>query len=221
LVGDSLGNVVLGYPSTVSVTVEDMVRHVGAVARATRRPHVVGDLPFMSYEASDEDAIRNAGRLICAGASSVKLEGGAQRAGRIAAIVDAGIPVCAHIGVTPQTAGLDGGFRRRRNRAQLLADADAVANAGAYAVVLEMVDAKIAAEITARILIPTIGIGSGSGCDAQILVIYDLLGLSAEPPPFVKVYANVGERVERALRAYAADVVERRFPALSPATDEP
>jgi 3-methyl-2-oxobutanoate hydroxymethyltransferase len=213
LVGDSLGNVVLGYASTASVTLEDMERHVGAVARATSRAHVAADLPFMSYEADDADAVRSAGRLVRAGASSVKLEGGVGRARRIAAIVGAGIPVCAHIGVGPQTAGLDGGFRRQRDRAALLADADAVAAAGAFAVVLEMVDAAIAAEITSRIPIPTIGIGSGNGCDAQILVIYDLLGLSAAPPPFATPYANLGQAAEQALRAYADDVVARRFPA--------
>jgi 3-methyl-2-oxobutanoate hydroxymethyltransferase len=212
LVGDSLGNVVLGYPSTALVTIEDMERHVGAVSRATERAHVVVDLPFMSYEADDGDAVRNAGRLVRAGGSSVKLEGGVARAARIAAIVAAGIPVCAHIGVAPQTAALDGGFRRQRDRDALLADADAVAAAGAFAVVLEMVDEGIAAEITARIPIPTIGIGSGNGCDAQILVIYDLLGLSANPPPFATPYANLAETAEHALRAYAGDVTARRFP---------
>ena len=212
LVGDSLGNVVLGYPSTVSVTMEDMERHLGAVVRGTERAHVAVDLPFMSYEPSNEDAIRSAGRLVRAGASSVKLEGGAQRAQRIAAVVGAGIPVCAHIGVVPQTAALGEGFRRRSDREQLLADADAIVAAGAYAVVLEMVDATIAAEITARIPIPTIGIGSGGACDAQILVIYDLLGLSAKPPPFAKPYADLGGIATAALRAYAADVAARKFP---------
>lgn len=213
LVGDSLGNVVLGYPSTASVTLEDMERHAGAVARATRRAHVIVDMPFMSYEADDGDAVRNAGRLIRAGASSVKLEGGEARAGRIAAIVAAGIPVCAHIGVAPQTAALDAGFRLRRNREQLIADAEAIASAGAFAVVLEMVDAEIAAEVTARISIPTIGIGSGNRCDAQILVIYDLLGLSAEPPPFAKPYVQLAAAATEALRAYAEDVAARRFPS--------
>src|SRR5476651_1853951 len=148
LVGDSLGNVVLGFDSTVSVTMVDMERHGAAVARGTQKAHIVVDMPFMSYEPSDEDAVRNAGRLIRAGACSVKLEGGVDRAGRIAAIVRAGIPVMAHIGVGPQTAALSGGFRRRTDREHMLADADAVTAAGAYAVVLEMVDREIAAEIT-------------------------------------------------------------------------
>lgn len=213
LVGDSLGNVVLGYPSTTSVTLEDMERHAGAVVRATRLAHVIVDMPFTSYESDDAHAVRSAGRLIRAGASSVKLEGGQARAGRIAAIVSAGIPVCAHIGVAPQTAALGAGFRLCRNREQLIADAEAIAAAGAFAVVLEMVDAEIAAEITARIPIPTIGIGSGNRCDAQILVIYDLLGLSSEPPPFAKPYGQLAEIATNALRTYAEDVTSRRFPA--------
>jgi len=216
LVGDSLGNVVLGYASTVSVTLEDMERHGAAVARGTSRAHVAVDMPFMSYEPSNEDAIRNAGRLVRAGATSVKVEGGTERAERIAAIVGANIPVMAHIGVTPQTASLGSGFRRRTDRERLLADADAVVAAGAYAVVLEMIDAEIAGEITARIPIPTIGIGSGAACDAQILVLYDLLGLSAEPPPFVKAYADLGALASDAIRRYADDVVAGRDPADGP-----
>jgi len=213
LVGDSLGNVVLGYASTVSVTLDDMERHLGAVVRGTERAHVVVDMPFMSYEVTNAEAVHNAGRMVRAGAQAVKIEGGVERSERIAAIVAAGIPVCAHIGVVPQTAALGTGFGRRTDRERLLADADAVAAAGAYAVVLEMVDAALAAEITARIPIPTIGIGSGNRCDAQILVLYDLLGLSAKPPPFAKSYANLGEVALAALKAYAADVEERKFPA--------
>jgi 3-methyl-2-oxobutanoate hydroxymethyltransferase len=216
LVGDSLGNVVLGYASTVSVTLEDMERHGAAVARGTARAHVCVDLPFMSYEASDVEAVHSAGRLIRAGAGSVKLEGGAERAERIAAIVRAGIPVIGHIGVGPQTAALDRGFRRRTQRAQLLADADAVAAAGAFAVVLEMVDPEIAAEITKRVPIPTIGIGSGSGTDAQILVLYDLLGLTLDAPPFVKPYADLSAAATAALAHYAADVAAGRDPADGP-----
>ena len=216
LVGDSLGNVVLGYASTVSVTLEDMERHGGAVARGTSRAHVAVDLPFMSYEASNEDAVRSAGRLVRAGATSVKLEGGVERAGRIAAIVAADIPVMAHIGVTPQTASLGAGFKRRTDRERLLADADAVTAAGAYAVVLEMVDHAIAREITARIAIPTIGIGSGAHCDAQILVLYDLLGLSAAPPPFAKPYADLGGLATATIRRYADDVIAGRDPADGP-----
>ena len=213
LVGDSLGNVVLGYESTVSVTMEDMERHGAAVVRGTTRAHVAVDLPFMSYETSSEDAVRNAGRLVRVGASSVKLEGGVDHAERIRAIVRAGIPVIAHIGVTPQTAALGEGFRRRKNRADLIADADAVTAAGAFAVVLEMVDAEIAGEITRRIPIPTIGIGSGGECDAQIIVIYDLLGLSADAPPFVQPYADLAGTATAALKAYAGDIVAGSYPA--------
>ena len=216
LVGDSLGNVVLGHASTTSVTIEDMERHGAAVVRGTSKAHVSIDLPFMSYEASDEEAIRNAGRLVRAGASSVKLEGGVERAARIAAIVGAGIPVIGHVGVGPQTAALDRGFRRRTDRERLLADADAVASAGAFAVVLEMVDPAIAGEITQRIPIPTIGIGSGSACDAQILVLYDLLGLSADAPPFAKPYANLADSITSAIRHYASDVAAGRDPADGP-----
>jgi 3-methyl-2-oxobutanoate hydroxymethyltransferase len=219
LVGDSLGNVVLGFESTVSVTLEDMERHAAAVARGTERAHVAVDLPFMSYEASDADAIRSAGRLVRAGASSVKLEGGVERAGRIAAIVSANIPVMAHIGVIPQTASLGPGFRRRSDRARLLADADAVASAGAFAVVLEMVDAEIAREITERIAIPTIGIGSGPHCDAQIIVLYDLLGLSIAPPPFAKPYVDLAGLATTAIRHYARDVRAGRDPADGPSVE--
>ena len=208
LVGDSLGNVVLGYESTLSVTLADMERHTGAVARGTASAHVIADLPFMSYEPSDADAVRSAGRLITAGAHSVKLEGGAARAPRIAAIVAADIPVVGHIGVQPKTAALGGGFKRRDDREQLLADARTIAAAGAFALVLEMVAPEVAREITAALEIPTIGIGSGPHCDAQIIVIYDVLGLSAKPPPFVHPYAQLGDAVTAALRAYAHDIVK-------------
>jgi len=212
LVGDSLGNVVLGYESTVSVTLDDMVRHTGAVARGSARAHVIADLSFGSYEASDADAVRSATALVRAGAGSVKLEGGAAIAPRIAAIARAGIPICAHLGVLPQTAGMGGGFRRKNDRAELLADAAAVAAAGAFAVVLEMVDPGIAVEITESLEIPTIGIGSGGGCDAQVLVLYDLLGLYPEAPSFVKRYAELATAATEALRAYADDVREGSFP---------
>jgi 3-methyl-2-oxobutanoate hydroxymethyltransferase len=212
LVGDSLGNVVLGYPSTASVTMEDMERHGGAVVRGTERAHVAVDLPFMSYEPSNEDAVRNAGRLIRIGASSVKLEGGVERAERLAAVVRAGIPVMGHIGVVPQTAAIGGGFRRRNDRDALIRDAEAVADAGAFAVVLEMVEAELAAEITRHIPIPTIGIGSGPHCDAQILVLYDLLGLSIWRPPFVTPYADLAGVVRATLASYAGDVVAGTYP---------
>jgi 3-methyl-2-oxobutanoate hydroxymethyltransferase len=193
-----------------------MERHGAAVLRGTERAHVSIDMPFMSYEASNVEAIYNAGRLIRIGASSVKLEGGVERAERIEAIVNAGIPVIAHIGVVPQTAALDRGFRRRTDRERLIADADAIVAAGAFAVVLEMVDPAIAGEITARIPIPTIGIGSGAACDAQILVLYDLLGLSDFIPPVVKPYVNLAEIVTATMRHYAADVAAGRDPRDGP-----
>lgn len=213
LVGDSLGMVVLGYDSTVPVTLDDMLRHTAAVVRGTKQAHIVGDLPFLSYQASDEDAVRAAGRLIKeGGALSVKLEGGRDAAARIAAIVRAGIPVMAHIGLLPQTAGLGPGYRTRGERDELLMDARAVEAAGAYAVVLEKVESGIAGEITRALRIPTIGIGAGSHCDGQVLVLHDILGLEPSPPPFAKVYARIGDAVREAIAAYAADVRTGAFP---------
>ena len=212
LVGDSLGMVVLGYDATLHVTIEDMGRHAAAVVRGSSRAHVIVDLPFGTYEVSDEDAIRSAVALIKTGASSVKLEGGVGAAQRIAAIVAAGIPVVAHIGVLPQTAGMREGFKRRTSGDALLADARAVAAAGAFAVVLEMVDERIAAEITQTLEIPTIGIGSGVRCDAQVLVLHDVLGLYPDAPPFAKRYAELASLATEALRAYAGDVRTGAFP---------
>lgn len=212
LVGDSVGMVVLGYDSTIHVTMDDMLHHVGAVSRGSSRAHIVGDLPFGSYQASNADAVHAATRMIQAGAISVKLEGGAGSAGRIDAIVAAGVPVMAHIGLMPQTAGLGPGYKRRNDREALLADARAVQQAGAYAVVLELVEADIAAEITRTIGIPTIGIGSGPECDSQVLVLHDLLGLYPESPPFAKRYAAIGEDTIEALRRFADEVRTRRFP---------
>jgi len=218
LCGDSLGQVVLGYSSTLPVELVDMVRHAAAVIRGTERAHVIVDLPFGTYAASDDLAVTSASELIKrSGASSVKLEGGAAAAPRIRAIVDAEIPVCAHIGVLPQTAALGSGFRRKREREQLLRDAHAIAEAGAFAVVLEMVDEEIAAAITAQIAIPTIGIGSGSHCDGQVLVLHDVLGLYPESPPFAKQYAQLGDLATDALRAYALDVRSRTFPPVATA----
>ena len=214
LVGDSLGMVVLGYESTTSVELNDMVRHGAAAARGAERAHMIVDLPFGTYEASDELAVASSAELVKrGGASSVKLEGGANAAARIRAIVTAGIPVCGHIGVLPQTASLGGGFRLRRERDRLLRDADAVVEAGAFAVVLEMVADEIAAAITERIGIPTIGIGSGPACDGQVLVLHDVLGLYPDSPPFAKQYATLGATATDALRAYAGDVRGRVFPA--------
>jgi len=210
LVGDSLGMVVLGYDSTAQVELADMVRHGAAAARGTRRAHIIVDLPFGAYEASDELAVASATELVKhGGASSVQLEGGARAASRIRAIVGAGIPVCAHIGVLPQTASLGGGFRLKRERDRLLRDADAVVEAGAFAVVLEMVEDALAAEITQRIPIPTIGIGAGPSCDGQVLVLHDVLGLYPDAPPFAKQYAAIGEVATAALKAYADEVRAR------------
>lgn len=206
LVGDSLGMVVLGYDSTVPVELADMQRHTAAVVRGTKTAHVIADLPFGSYEASDAAAVTAAVTLVKAGAQSVKLEGGAARAQRIAAVVGAGIPVIGHLGVLPQTAALDAGFSRRRDREALLADADAVVAAGVSAIVLEMVDAELAGEITRRAGVPTIGIGSGTRCDGQVLVMHDVLGLYPAPPPFAKAYTDLRATVLDAFTAYAAEV---------------
>ncbi|HMD01793.1 MAG TPA: 3-methyl-2-oxobutanoate hydroxymethyltransferase [Candidatus Baltobacteraceae bacterium] len=214
LVGDSLGMVVLGYSSTVPVELDDMLRHGAAAARGTSRAHIIVDMPFGSYEASDEHAVRSAVALVKAGgATSVKLEGGVRAAARIRAIVGAGIPVVAHIGVLPQTAGHDLGFRRRAERDDLIADARAIAEAGASAVVLEMVDAELAGEITSALKIPTIGIGSGSKCDGQVLVLHDVLGLFPDPPPFAKRFVDLADVTTRALREYAESVRGGTFPA--------
>jgi 3-methyl-2-oxobutanoate hydroxymethyltransferase len=214
MVGDSLGMVVLGYPETVPVELTDMIRHAAAVVRGSEKAHVIVDLPFGSYQPSDEKAVESAVALVKhGGASSVKLEGGAEIAPRIRAIVQAGIPVCAHIGVLPQTAGLDAGFRLKRDRDRLLRDAEAVAAAGAFTVVLEMVDDALAREATERIPIPTIGIGAGPHCDAQVLVLHDVLGLYPDAPPFAKQYATLARVATDALRAYGDDVRSRSFPA--------
>jgi 3-methyl-2-oxobutanoate hydroxymethyltransferase len=213
LVGDSLGMVVLGYPSTTAVELIDMVRHAGAVVRGTQRAHVIVDLPFGAYEASDELAVASATELVKrGGASSVKLEGGESAAARIRAITAAGIPVCAHVGVLPQTAALGSGFRLKRERERLLRDARAVTEAGAFAVVLEMVADDLAAEITTQIAIPTIGIGSGPRCDAQVLVLHDVLGLYPDAPPFAKQYAKLADAATGALHAYADEVRSGAFP---------
>ena len=219
LVGDSLGMVVLGYDSTTQVDLDDMCRHAAAVARGTARACVIVDMPFGSYETSDADAIGSAIRLVRSGATAVKLEGGASVASRIAAIVDMGIPVVAHIGVLPQTAAIGAGFRRKGDRDTLLADARAVEAAGAFAVVLEMVDAQIAAEVTAAIAIPTIGIGAGGACDAQVLVMHDVLGLYPDAPPFAKRYAEIATVATAALRAYADDVRNGAFPEVPSTTN--
>lgn len=218
LVGDSLGNVVLGYEDTVSVTMEDMVHHGAAVARGAKNALVVVDMPFMSYEVTVEEAVRNAGRLMKEGrAGAVKLEGGVRVAEQIRAIVKAGIPVMGHIGLTPQSINVFGGFKVQGKSEEaaraLLADAKAVEEAGAFAVVIEAVPAALAQMITDAVSIPTIGIGAGAGCDGQILVYQDMLGMFSDfTPKFVKRYANVGEVMREAFANYATEVASGAFP---------
>ena len=218
LVGDSLGNVVLGYEDTVSVTMEDMIHHGAAVARGAKNALVVVDMPFMSYEVTVEEAVRNAGRLMKEGrAGAVKLEGGVRVAEQIRAIVKAGIPVMGHIGLTPQSINVFGGFKVQGKSEEaaraLLADAKAIEEAGAFAVVIEAVPAALAQIITDAVSIPTIGIGAGAGCDGQILVYQDMLGMFSDfTPKFVKRYANVGEVMREAFANYAAEVASGAFP---------
>jgi 3-methyl-2-oxobutanoate hydroxymethyltransferase len=197
LVGDSLGNVVLGFDETTQVTMDDMVHHTAAVVRGTSRANIVADMPFGSYQV---------------GATSVKLEGGSNEAARVRAIARAGIPVVGHIGITPQTAGLGPGYRMRTHRDRLLEDALAVEDAGAYAIVLEVVDFEIARELTEKLSILTIGIGSGPHCDSQVLVLHDVLGMYPHSPPFVKRFGEIGIATTNALREYAAAVKEGDFP---------
>jgi 3-methyl-2-oxobutanoate hydroxymethyltransferase len=219
LVGDSLGMVVLGYESTVPVTLADIIHHCRAVRRGAPATHVVADLPFLTYQISDAQAIANAGRLIKdGGADAVKLEGGRTMAPRVRAIVDAGIPVMGHIGMTPQSAALAEGFRVRGRDLQtardIIADAEAIAEAGAYALVIELVPAELAALITKRVTIPTIGIGAGPACDGQVLVAADLLGMDERfTPRFVKRYATLGQDITRAFATYVDDVRTGAFPA--------
>lgn len=219
LVGDSLGMVVLGYEDTLPVTMEDMIHHTAAVCRGAKNTLVVGDMPFMSYQVSVEEAVYNAGRLMKEGrCQAVKLEGAASVCPQIRAITNASIPVMAHIGLTPQSINAFGGFKVQGKSEEaakkLLEDAKAVEEAGAFAVVLECVPAKLAELISKSISIPTIGIGAGAGCDGQILVYQDMSGLFSDfTPKFVKKYANVGEMMTQAFRDYIADVQEGSFPA--------
>lgn len=218
LVGDSLGMVVQGQDSTLPVTVDEVIYHCRAVARGTERAHIVGDMPFLSWQISAEEALRNAGRFLSeGGAHSVKLEGGVDAAKTIERIVHAGIPVMAHVGLTPQSVHAMGGFRvqgkTEATAARVLADAKAVADAGAYALVLEGIPSDLAERITASIDIPTIGIGAGPHCDGQVLVCYDLLGLTPNlRPKFVKRYAEFFEDGVAAARRYRDEVRMGAFP---------
>lgn len=219
LVGDSLGNVILGYKDTISVTVEDMIHHSAAVARGAKNALVVTDLPFMSYQTSVYDAVVNAGRLMKEGrAGAVKLEGGKEVCPQIKAIVSAGIPVVAHLGLTPQSINTFGGFKvQGKTEAaakKLIEDAKAVEEAGAFLLVLECVPAKLAKLVTESINIPTIGIGAGAGCDGQVLVIYDMLGMFSDfKPKFVKHFANAGDVIREAVKTYIAEIDDGTFPA--------
>ena len=216
LVGDSLGQVVLGYDSTIPVTMDEMLHHCRAVARGARNALLVGDMPFMSYQASVEDGLRNAGRFLKEGAvHSVKIEGPQMELA--SALADRGIPVMGHLGLTPQSVHLFGGYKVQ-GRSEEQADrirmwAKELEEAGAFSLVLECVPSALAAQITASLSIPTIGIGAGPGCDAQVLVVHDLVGLTAGPAPkFVKRYADVRGQIADAARAFAGDVSAGTYP---------
>jgi 3-methyl-2-oxobutanoate hydroxymethyltransferase len=218
LVGDSVANTVLGYENTLSVTIADMAHHVGAVARARPRALVVGDMPWMSYHNTIEEAVRNAATLIRAGAGAVKLEGGAKRAPVVEAIVGAEIPVMGHLGLTPQSVHALGGFRVQARELEaidvLLADAEALVEAGCFALVLEAVPDVVAAKVTDLVAVPTIGIGAGAGCDGQVLVAHDLLGFGEAPPAkFVRRYADLRGEIVDAVSRWVADVRSGAFPA--------
>jgi len=218
LVGDSLGMVVLGYDSTLPVTMEDMIHHTRAVVRGSQRAHIVFDMPFMSYQTGIEDALRNAGRALKeAGAQSVKLEGGAHMAETVRRLVEVGIPVMGHIGLTPQSVTQLGGFRVQGKTpaaaVRLLHDARALEQAGAYAIVLETIPAPLARIITSKVSVPTIGIGAGPHCDGQVQVIYDFLGLYPDfVPKHCRQYAHLSEEISRAVRQYLDDVRGGAFP---------
>lgn len=219
LVGDSLGMVMLGYEDTLSVTMEDMIHHTAAVTRGAKNALVVGDMPFMSYQTSVYDAVVNAGRLMKEGrCQAVKLEGGASVCPQIKAITEASIPVVAHIGLTPQSVNAFGGFKvqgkSEADARRLIEEAKAVEAAGAFAIVLECVPAKLAKLITESVSIPTIGIGAGADCDGQVLVYQDMLALFSDfKPKFVKHFANAGEVMKRGFTEYIKEVKEGTFPA--------
>lgn len=222
LVGDSVGMVVLGYETTLPVTLEAMIHHTQAVSRGSRRALVVADMPFLSYQVSDSEAVRNAGRLIQAGAAAVKIEGGHSVVPVTRRLTEVGIPVMGHLGLTPQSVHLMGGFRPQAQTeaaaASLKDDARALEQAGAFAIVLESIPSAVAREVTEMVSIPTIGIGAGPYCDGQVLVSYDAFGLfDAFVVPFAKRYASLGEAMVTAARAFAEDVQTGRFPGLEDA----
>ena len=216
LIGDSLGMTVLGYDSTIPVTMEQMIYHVEAVARGNKKSLIIGDLPFMTY-CTPEDALRNCARIMQAGAQMVKLEGGAWLVDTVHMLAERGVPVCAHLGLTPQSVNKFGGFRVQgrdeQGAARILADAKLLADAGADLLVLECVPANLAAQITREIAIPTIGIGAGRDTDAQVLVINDILGLTEQPPKFSKNFLLEANDIPGAMQKYVADVKAGLFPA--------
>lgn len=219
LVGDSLGMVVQGLPNTLPVTIDDIVYHGRAVSRALRRAHLVGDMPFMSFQASPEIALTNAGRLMKEGGfESVKLEGGAEVAEHVRRIVSAGIPVMGHVGLLPQSVHAMGGFKvqgkRESDADRIIRDARALEDAGCYSIVIEGVPADVAARITEAVAVPTIGIGAGVECDGQVLVCYDFLGMfRGMRPKFVKRYAELGDQIADATRQYVEEVRSGAFPS--------
>jgi 3-methyl-2-oxobutanoate hydroxymethyltransferase len=217
LVGDSIGTAVLGFDSTIPVTLDIMVEHTAAVVRGTKRALVIADMPFLTYQTSIDDAVLNAGRLIRNGsAAAVKLEGGRVMAPVVRRLVEVGIPVMGHIGLVPQSVHQLGGYRQRGvhppEADALVADALALQDAGAFAVVIESVPAELAGRITRQLDIPTIGIGAGPDCSGQVLVSYDMLGLLDDSPPFAKVYARLAETIVSAAASYLDDVRDERFP---------
>jgi 3-methyl-2-oxobutanoate hydroxymethyltransferase len=218
LVGDSLGMVVLGYENTLSVTIDEMLHHCRAVARGARSALLIGDMPFMSYQVSVEEAVRNAGRFLKEGGmDAVKLEGGSDRANSVRAIIRAGIPVMGHLGLTPQSVQMLGGFhpqgRTTETAKLMLEDALALEEAGCFSLVLESIPTRLAELISKRISIPTIGIGAGPGCDGQVLVVHDMLGFFDRfTPKFVKKYADLQGEMGRVFGEFISDVTERRFP---------
>jgi len=225
LVGDSLGQVVLGHDSTIPVTLEDMIHHCRAVVRGTQKAHIAVDMPFMSYHAEWPEAVRNAGRILKeGGANSVKLEGGRDLVRIVTRMVKAGIPVMGHIGLTPQSVNQLGGYkvqgRSPQQAAELLADAVALEGAGAYAIVLELVPAPLAKLITEKLTIPTIGIGAGPCCDGQVQVFHDLLGLFEDfVPKHTRRYAKLGDDIRQAVGTYISDVKDGRFPTAAESYD--
>ncbi len=215
LVGDSLGMVVQGNDTSLTVTLEEMIYHTRLVARGVRRSLLIGDMPFMTYQVSPQQAVENAGRLMKeGGAHAVKMEGGVRTAAAVAAVVNADIPVMGHIGLTPQSVRRFGGFRVQRDEERLLQDAVALEEAGAFALVVECVPAELGRKITARVKIPTVGIGAGPACDGQVLVLHDVLGLFDKlRPKFAKQYADLGGAIRQAVESYVREVREGVFPA--------